>query len=96
MFSSPFTIAKIYYTLRTARQSHAQMMKFYKTHRLKKGACNKNAHAAMHKIIQQSTEGQIFTKQTFQIPDNPFGYVIGNIQGWSESKNGCYIKTKGR
>lgn len=42
----------------------------------------------MHQIIQQSPQGQIFTMQTFQIPDNPFGYVIGNIQGWSESKKG--------
>lgn len=72
------------------------MMKFYKTHRLKKGTCNKNVHAATHQSIQQSNEGQIFTMQTFQIPDNPFGYVIGNIQGWSEPKKGCYIKTKKR
>ena len=64
------------------------MMKFYKTHRLKKGTWNKDVHAATHQIIQQRTEGQVFTMQTFQIPDNPFGHVIGNIQGWSESKKG--------
>ena len=71
------------------------MMKFYKTHRLKKGTSNKNAHAVMHQIIQQSTEGQIFTMQTFQIPDNSFRYVTGNTQGWSESKRGLLLRQSG-
>jgi len=32
--------------------------------------------------------------QTYQIPDNPFGYVNGNIEGWSESKKGLLNKDK--
>jgi len=63
------------------------MMKFYKTHRLKKGTWNKIAHAAMHQIIQQGTEGKNPYNANISDPWQSIGHVTGNIQGWSESKN---------